>query len=548
MAFFCENCGTKLAEDALFCENCGYKVTVAEKEPPLPVSHLLSVFSSSDWRERWRSVARDRGHARHGVILINTSGVLKEALDDFYAALARYMAFSGARGNAYCVLDLANQAVGRPSFGEKLCDVEFVVRILKDICAVASVEYLLILGDRDAIKSIKWKNPLHDPAAPYSDSDAYVDSDLPYLTLETVSPFENIDQSIRICVGRVPTTAASAFSEACVYLENVMRYGSWGSCDPFVLSAEEWENVSRLIFEPIKAPVAACPPNTFVEELNQPRLRHLSRGHSHQLLCFNLHGMSKQNYWLSGDGSVGYSPLSLPANPNLGYVICTQACYGAKPFFTNGNVQSILITALANRCLGFLGSSQIAYGITDRGLSGGAKLFCSDVVARDFSSGVVRGRTLGQSHARAIGALLEGGKAPRGESIKTLTTFALYGDPAFSAFHRENERAGAKGVDECLGEETRAERGGIHIRMPDVRAAVQMQLTRVSERIAKVMDDYVASVHSRFVGSDARYYKLGTGDTYRAVYARDGGEKEFSEILSIYFDKDGQIECEFISK
>ena len=59
MAFFCENCGTKLPADAAFCENCGAAVARDEQientEPAVTCTNKVDVnlFADKGWAKSW---------------------------------------------------------------------------------------------------------------------------------------------------------------------------------------------------------------------------------------------------------------------------------------------------------------------------------------------------------------------------------------------------------------------------------------------------------------------------------------------------------------
>jgi hypothetical protein len=401
----------------------------------------------------------------------------------------------------------------------------------------------MIIGDRSAIGSARWKNAVYDPSG-HGDSDEFVDSDIPYVVLDTSSPFEGKLPSSRIVVGRVPSDPESGFDEACKYMHNTARFaGKATVADSFALSALEWERVSRINFNPTAPDLYTCPPCSFVKRDN---LRLLPNYSSHNLYCFNLHGSSTHDYWVSGDGNPAYFPSQLPSNGSLGYVLGTEACYGAKPVIRKDSAnQSVLVSALTNRCLGYIGSTQIAYGIPDSALEHGASPFGADILIGKFVEYVALGSCIGDAYIEALGDLVNSARKGQtcSEEIKTLATFALYGDPSTSLIGKTQKTL--KSAPDAPKPTER--RSALHIDMPDVRRAVNESLTRVSEKIAAVAQNYIDTYHRYFSDSTPKYYSVSGYDGYKATYSKRA-DGDGVRILNVYMSRDGKIDKVCVSK
>ncbi|MBE6589251.1 MAG: zinc ribbon domain-containing protein [Ruminococcaceae bacterium] len=572
MALFCENCGARLSSDALFCEACGVRVDNNEEnregviESYASREYVFSVFKGRGWQEKWKRFCADRSVGHHGIILTNTSECPMDKKDGFYEVLERYITYRAEQGTLYCVLNVATQAVKSPILGGKNNSVEFLVKLLREIYEVSPIEYLLILGDRNAIASARWESAVHFSKRENGDSDEFVDSDLPYSTLNATSAFENYALQAKIYVGRVPGIAQNGFFEVCAYMENTMRLERRvAKPQIFSMTSHEWSESTHHQIDRLQPDWHEIPTQTFVskeefvdkndgiteEDFGRYRMTVHPRPEGHELLCFHLHGGAHSNYWYSKlllDGSKwgkAFSPRCLPVKEDKAYVICTQACYGAKPFFVEGESQSVLITALQNRCLGFVGSTQVAWGPKPSCYRNGIKLYLADAVYETFPMYVSEGSSLGYAFTSAINVILDALSANQAPdiavSVKTVSEFALYGDPSIRIVEATQR-------DEAQRERSNAKPGsGLRIAMPDVRRAVRVRLARVSERLEKIMDDYMASTNKHFADVKPQYYEADGFDGYKAVYAKDNAYG-CVDAMAVYFDKDGNVMAEIIAQ
>jgi len=535
---FCENCGARIDAGSLFCENCGHRVENEESVPvksnpvSLPtLSKCFTVFESKNWQKEFASLKSENQDLELGIVLTNTSDCPPESLKNFNDALSNYITYKAERGILYCVLDMANQSVKRKGFSDKSSRLDFIVKTLNDVYSVAEPKYTMIIGDRSAIESAEWENGLYDPSG-RGDEDKYVNSDIPYITLDTRSPFDGTICAPKMAVGRIPADPSKGFVEACRYMENVMRFAEKEQkTDSLVLTDIEWVDVSHRNFDHLDPDFYSCPSSSF---LPVDGLELIDNGAKHDLLCFNLHGCGQHDYWVNGKGIPAYSPRCLPARTDHGYIIATEACYGAKPVIRASGEQSTLITALGNRCLGFVGSTQIAYGIPDSGLLMGGEPLGADILVGRFSKYTAQNYRLGDAYMMALKDII----SPQmgGEDIKTIISFALYGDPTVYMNCRATPSNVSKGTTV----------GGLHLAMPDVRAAVRLSLTKVSEMIANIVSDYVTTYHSYFSDITPKYYTTSDKSSYKASYAK--ASNNGIDLLNIYFDRNGKIGKVYVSR
>jgi hypothetical protein len=311
------------------------------------------------------------------------------------------------------------------------------------------------------------------------------------------------------------------------------------------LSAEEWGNTTRTAFSGLSPHSYECPPYSFVEGAGRYRI---SNEYPFDLMCFNLHGSAVHNGWVSGNGTAGINPKFLPTDPDRLYVIGTEACYGAKPVIRRTTEQSMLITALRNRCIGFLGSTQIAYGITDRMLAMGSKPMCADVMVGKFADLVHKGYPLGDAYIEAWSAVSTSCNVPDLENVKTLCSFALYGDPTATFASGREMKASAKGMVSRLHK-------------PAVDMSMKIEKVSADSFALKAVNNFVLNNFPECYGTGATVYKAdisaGPGSIpalyksdkapeYKATYAKTNNN--ITNILHVYFNDKGEVTRVYASK
>ncbi len=527
MVFYCENCGARLEPDQKFCEMCGapvaYDDCAFETDKPLDFDPM-TVFTERNWQKTWRAAARSCDSGNLGIMLVNTKAFHGPGLLE---TVEKYIAFKRQEGIVYCLLDLANQKVGRTNFG---CHDN--VELLKKVYSCIKPKYLFIVGDHNVVGMIRWDNPAYMPpglAVP-GDIDKTVESDLPYVTLDVGMPFVgrnwksyNFDGAVR--VGRFPCGENSEYE-----FESYFKTVSVPKAEkphPFALSALFWSETSKAIVSNFRdCKVHTCPeigPNDLIGD----GLKRLSGGDPN-LLYFNLHGCSETNSWY-GEDEYGSKPPAFAAQclpVKSGYVIGTEACYGAR-----FNSDSILNVALKQKgCLAFLGSHEIAYGMGDGQMS------CADILVEKFMGDTARGATVGDAYISGLKALVQGDEL-NDAGFKTLCEFTLYGDPSEKPFGTIT--SGQKGI---ISFDT-----AIHIPMPDVRAMVRLKLAEVNEEIIKRVAAFVERSYGRYAEiKPTTCSVLGYGG-YKAIYPKKKSNG-IVDMLCVYFDDDGNVKKVLVTK
>ena len=462
-------------------------------------------------------------------------------------SLNSYLAYKASIGVEYYILDLKDQRV-RSLYA---LDIDNTTAILNDIYDVAVPDYLMIVGDSTVVPNADWDNPC--------DMDETVPSDLPYLTLDTMSPwegaiygFENITQ-----VGRIPAKTSDDFATAIKYFDNTKRFTGYGSARSFALSARVWEDTSRAEFAHLNPYLITSPEYTCNAELVEmdydKELVLLGKlSGEYNLLCFNLHGSDEDHTWL-GQRDFFFYPEAFEKSmlpDSDGYMLLTEACYGARPLAN----ASIVVNALKNNCVAFVGSSRIAYGYGD------GNLCCADVVAYNFTKGVAEGKTAGRAFLSALNALATPWIDE--EEIKTMAEFALYGDPSITLIAGSGQKAAQKAApakrsvttkDSSRGiklmscdEETggRGAKGGLT--MLSCSPEEQAHLKKMASVVSKSGNDYILQKFSAMGTVKPKVYKVMGKDEYRAVYTRTEGKVK--TIVKMHLDGEGNVKKVYNSK
>lgn len=488
-----------------------------------------NIFASADWQSAW--AAKRANAARLGIVLTNTSGLTSSAA--FTQAFHGYIEHKAAQGIAYYLLDMKDQQV---SYVPSLT-VESVVALLRTVYGVAVPDYLMIVGDASVIPNADWDNVCDD-------GDPTVPSDLAYIALDAGSPwdgavydFENITQ-----VGRIPARANDDFATAVSYFNNTRAFDGYSAAKAFAYSALVWEKTSRAEFAHLSPYLVTSPKYT---------TNNLGRiGSEYNLACFNLHGSDEDHAWYGQEGwsyPEAFKKELLPINK--GYALLTEACYGARPLYSD----SIVVNAIKNNCIAFVGSSKIAYGYAD------GSLCCADIIAKNFTAGMAKGETAGKSFLDALSALSHGYMCE--EDIKTLAEFALYGDPSVTLIGGAAKKAARHAATKCSSV-TKDSSRGITLLSCDAEhgakgakggltlysfsAEEQAHIKQMVSQVSQKSNEYVLKKCSAMESVEPKVYKVAGKEEYRAVYTKTEGK--IKSVVNMHLDAKGNVTKVYHSK
>ena len=292
-----------------------------------------------------------------------------------------------------------------------------------------------------------------------------------------------------------------------------------------------WEDESNDEFSRIATDRVHVSPGVNLDSVSVPE--------NANLLFFNLHGSDENKEWYGQQGwsyPEAFAPALL-ARPRTPYFLAVEACYGAR--YTGGLAphESVLLTAMRNGCIAFLGSSRIAYGTPS------PKGSCADVIIGEFIKRIVDGDTVGDAYLAGLGLLAAEMNSPAGgddSTVKTMAEFALYGDPSACASHNKNA-GGMKKLMKAFSSTPK----GLHIPIPDVRRVSRMALAEVNRKIEALVDDFAM----RELGLDGQTKAFGSVSTksFRStsrpinLKTYSVGEGIRNRRLRVYFDDKGTV-------
>ena len=521
---FCEQCGALLSAGTKFCEDCGAPVESADKG--VPQDCLSHKRSGSGWREEWSSLASSCGSNELGLIITREDELVSQIGADaqaFRAMIDAYIASARRWGVCYYYLNLDECDASRGG-GE----ASSVIRALVAVVSEARPKYLMILGNEKIIDVVRWRNHADD-------GDEIVESDLCYSTLDNETPWNGqryeYDEILR--VGRVPSFRGEGLESFSCYFKNAEReIGGLSRVVPYGLSALVWKDESNDEYSQISLRGVDVSPAVTKDDVGEridPKTN---------LMFFNVHGSNDTKYWYGQKGGSypeAFEPAVLVGRDGS-YFLGVEACYGAKYLGGLQPNQSIVLTALRNNCLAFLGSSRIAFGTSEPEGS------CADIVIGNYIKYLAKGYSAGDAYIEGLRRLAAHPGSMDDSDIKTLAEFSLYGDPSARMM------SSAKGV---VSHQTGVSKG-LFIPLPDVRDAVQMALAEVDAKIEAVIDDYVLEhmiPDLKRVGIDSAEqatYKMRNTGLNQKIYKYRG--EDFFQVAKVYFDDNGKIHKAIISK
>lgn len=520
MQRFCEDCGSPLGSGLAFCENCGAKVSASAPGTASAVHGLGSLMQATKDAIRPSLSPFGTGTVRsvpsggeQGIIYTNLrllcgqilvdEGAVRQLLDGFITDAA-------ARGVSYTLMDVSSRFSGTGTVAEH-------VAVIRGEVEKSHAKYLLILGSSSVIPTMVWANEASDRS-----SDRDVASDLPYSTLDTASPFGgqcyDFDDALR--TGRLPNINFARYfanlQEGCGKAESVAS---------FAMSAEIWVEETRDSYRNISGqPVLTSP------ECRRDNAASIIPAGTNVFL-FNLHGSAQTEFWYGQRGD-SYPEAMEPSSFDgvaKPYFVAVEACYGAAYEGRNAD-KSVLLSALDGKCISFLGSSRIAFGIPTPPGS------CADVICCEHLKGICSGMTAGDSLALARKTLMKGGADA--ETIKTLAEFSLYGDPS--------ARLLVSGARKGLPVVRTADKSfacGIRIPQPDVRRAVRMELCTVDKKISDAVEAAVYGKYPELSGCKAQYWRsAGTGSVSAVFSMQPGQGVPVARIVAVSLGADGRIQ------
>ena len=558
----CKVCGAPCAANEKYCPFCGSELPQNKVVDNLPDNdnnlnnlndlgnfenkdnnsgYAFNLFASQNWKNEWR-----KEDIRKGIILTDTTKLSEPKF--FLDYLARYIDFKKRSGIYYYLLDLKDEVV----LNTHSNNLENNIKLLRTIYDICVPEFLMIVGDHSVIPPAIWENEA-------GDDDEVVPSDFAYISLSCDSPWNgkeyDLDSVTR--VGRIPASFMTNFNEAIKYFNNVMNFKTVSHLNGFAYSAYQWLETSKIVFGELAGTLHLSPQYLCRPRPDYPDGLILPRLDGYNLLGINLHGSDRSHYWYGQYDDFypeAFMASLLPDEKCGGYVVCVEACYGARPKVDEKNADSIVVNALQHNCMAFVGSTMIAYGQVNGGMS------CADIIAYTFLYAIKEGFDSGTAFIASLVNLLENGDDET--TIKTLAEFGLYGDPsvvfysdsikkvAFNRVKVKSANINNTGVvtklipfNEKVGYYGKKGQSYVTVSFDEKS---NHEIKQVAYMVNKSSNDYVTVNYTKFKDTEPVMYKVFGTDEYRSVYTKDiDGVKE---IVKLHLDKDGNVTKTYISK
>ncbi len=294
-------------------------------------------------------------------------------------------------------------------------------------------DYILLLGGPDVLPHQSLRNPVPD------DGDADVPSDLPYACQAPASdePAQFIAPS-RV-VGRLPDLPKSRSPKLLIgLLDAAAGWKPKTKADYrgfFGISAHVWRRSTAKSLKALFG--AAAVAKTSPQDGPQWTKGDLA-ARTHFINC---HGgtVDPQFYGQKGqDYPVAHLATHLPGKVAAGTLVAAECCYGAELYEPNGVPQGICIEYLRGGAIGFVGSTNTAYGPSTA--NGEADLVC-----RYFLAHCLEGASLGRAMLEARLDFVQAESPLNPAEVKTLAQFLLLGDPSLRAVADTTPKGGSKG-------------------------------------------------------------------------------------------------------
>ena len=492
----------------------------------------LNTFEG-DWLSNWNDAAKYSSDGELGIILTDIdalSAQLECSAEALLEAVQNHISFAETKGVHYYLLDCRNNGIRNID----ATSVESVVGLLRQVVNVARPKYLFILGNENVFGVMRWENQVG------GDSDNDVPADLPYVTLDTNSPWEGqkYDFSSVLRTGRLPSYDGESLEEFSAYFDNVAEgIPDYVGTVPYGLSARVWEGASNALYQKLDRSDVNLSPNVSLQNVEQTIPEDVN------LLYFNLHGSDQTKFWYGQEGPKypeAFSP-DVVAGISHPYFLGVEACYGARYIDGLTPDNSIVLTAMQKGCLALLGSSRIAFGPC---VPPGT---CADIMIGTFLKKVSEGESAGDAYCAAMEDLMSD-SSQNDTTIKTLAEFSLYGDPSVSM---GESKAKSHFKSSIIPK-------GLRVPMPDIRRAMAAVLLENEHRAAQIFRTMIynqgKSLTSKLnfdmvnlmQGVDPKFYQVGNTGIYQAVFAKEDGP--VSRIAKIYFDAKGTVKQQLLSK
>ena len=488
-----------------------------------------------------------------GVIFTNLQALARKFGTDAAAVrklLAAYAEASAAHGIRYRIVDAGDYVFRNPEAGRNragtLSPADSWVEhgyLLADYyrfgrsTADDETNYLFIVGGADVIPMPVLPQYITDPD--YSDTD--IDSDIPYAYLlgERTYPMlgtaEIFQYEQYFHTGRLPLAHDASLDDLAGYLRRAakapgsMAVGrAYGQTDLTWLSAaasvSEPFRRNRLFRGDMRLDERIYTQNLFVSPCVERSIVDKVFDRGADFYYFNLHGSDAPtacsfyaSYQQQCYEAVTPRQLASAEKPN---VVVTEACYGGK-FQDYGRGETMLLAAMGDMTLLYLGSSRIAWGASKS--SSAADLDNADRLTNVYMAKLLEGYTAGEAFYMARQSFFDyndGYFTPH--QALTIVEFNLFGDPFLhvgvrregAKAHPRAVKALAKGAVNAVVERKCVYEAAPASLLDRVRSAVDRNLSLIRAAVDRQLYEQLG-VEPRSLSTVTRM-KYGNGDEFYA--------------------------------
>lgn len=579
---FCPNCGKKCEDKTLFCWNCGTKLPAAsvsaasagQSAPassapaptvqpapavPVPAASAASAVPgtasvSAAPGGAQNSCSKESGERlAEGVLFTNLRALSRKFGTEAGAVrklLAAYAEASLAHGIRYHIIDAADYAFINPAAGDdrrvSLSPSDSWVGhgyLLADYFRFGrstsedETNYLFIIGGSDVIPMPVVPQYISDPD--YSDTD--IDTDIPYAYLlgEKTYPMlgsaEIFQYEQYFHVGRLPLAENASLDDLAGYLRRAAKApGTFNIGRVYGQTDLTWLSASASVSEPFRRyklyrgddrlDERIYSRNLFISPCVERSIVDKVFDRNADLYYFNLHGSDAPtacSFYASYRQQCyeAITPRQL-ASAEAANVVVTEACYGAK-FQDYGRGETMLLAAMGERTLLYLGSSRIAWGASQS--SSTADLNNADRLTNVYMSKLLEGYSAGEAFYLARQSFFDyndGYFTPH--QALTIVEFNLFGDPFLCVGTRRGDakvqlrevKALAKGPVNAVVERKCVYEAAPASVLDQVRSAVDRNLLAIRAAVDKQLYERLG-VEPRKLSTVTKL-KYGNGDEFYA--------------------------------
>ncbi len=428
---FCSECGLEINDPSIrFCPECGTKVDFPEQE-------------------------------MSGVIFTNV-GLLSKRLraseTDVLGIISGFIERKREFGVDYRLVDAGNYTYrkkdflgfGRTARLKKDSPLKDYMEILMDVHRVmeeegkTGMQYLFIIGGSDVIPMPKVRHFISDSIDDDIDTDILWSYPYGAKMLEELENLNLFAYDMLYHVGRLPIAEDGTIEDLCHYLERDLEcsFGipmrtAYGQSDPHwmkVSGAVASTLIDECYLPDLRLPSDCCyeglilSPNITSRNVDKVLDRNAS------IYLFNLHGSngyeSRGYFGGSLNGSwagtvIEPEHMMLCKKPN---VVFSEACYGAR-FIGLDKSHSMMLSSLFTGTMVFIGSSRVAWGLSDNTQSHDLDMGQADMLGHQFINGILKGATVSEAFLVARAVLLAVCRSGYPLAVASVIGFNLFGDP-----------------------------------------------------------------------------------------------------------------------